>query len=77
MKMNRQELYEAVVFDGAAVECNGISLCNLENVMNTNIGVPRAKYQVWSDKARFYGLFHNIQDAVRKFVELNEFYEFQ
>ena len=67
---NAKEIYQAVVYDGSYVECNGISLCNLANFMNTSIGVPKAKYQVWSDRHRYYKLFYNIEEAVEKFLEL-------
>ena len=64
------EIYRAVVFDGSAVESNGVSLCNLENFMHNF--VPRAKYQVCSDRLNFHSLYHNIDDAVKKFIELKE-----
>jgi len=67
---NAKEVYAAVIYDGSYVESKGISLCNLEDVMNTSIGVPRAKYQVWSERHRYYGLFHSLNDAVEKFIEL-------
>jgi hypothetical protein len=66
--MNDNELYKAVIFDGAAVECNGVSLCNLQDVMNTSVNIPRAKYQVWSRS--YTELFYNIDEAVNKFIEL-------
>jgi hypothetical protein len=65
-----KSLYKSVIFDGAMVEANGVSLCNLEDVMHSS--APRAKYQVWSDKHRYYELFHNLGDAVDKFLELKE-----
>ncbi len=68
--MTDNEMYKAVLFDGASVDCNGVSLCNLENVLYNNVGVPRAKYQVWSDRKNFHALYHSIDDAVAKFVEL-------
>ncbi len=64
------EIYRAVVFDGSAVESNGVSLCNLENFMHNF--VPRAKYQVCSDRLNFHSLYYNIDDAVKKFIELKE-----
>lgn len=70
--MNRKEIYSAVIYDGSYVEGGGVSLCNLKDFMNTTIGVPKAKYQVWSDRHRFYGLFHNIDEAVEKFLELRK-----
>ncbi|MHA1168923.1 MAG: hypothetical protein ACTSRU_13930 [Candidatus Hodarchaeales archaeon] len=68
--MTDKEIYKAVVFDGASVDCNGVSLCNLENVLYGHLGVPRAKYQVWSDKNSFHALYQNVDEAVAKFVEL-------
>ena len=68
--MNNNEMYKAVLFDGCSVEANGVSLCNLENVMNTSVGIPKAKYQVWSDRKRFHELYYTIDDAVAKFLEL-------
>lgn len=70
--MNKfEEIYAAVVYDGSRVESsNGVSLCNLEDVMHTHIGVPKAKYQVWSDRHEYHQLFHNIDEAVKKFMEL-------
>jgi len=67
---NAKEIYSAVVYDGSCIWSNGISLCNLEDTMNTSIGVPRAKYQVWSEKHRYYNLFHTLDEAVDKFLEL-------
>ena len=65
-------MYKAVLFDGCSIEFNGISLCNLENVMNTSVGIPKAKYQVWSDRKRFHELYYTIDEAVEKFIELKE-----
>ena len=70
--MNDNEMYKAVLFDGCSIEFNGISLCNLENVMNTSVGIPKAKYQVWSDRKRFHELYYTIDEAVEKFLELKE-----
>ena len=67
---NGGEVYKAVIFDGSAVESNGVSLCNLEDFMRGNSFIPRAKYQVWSDRHKFHQLFFNIDDAVAKFLEL-------
>lgn len=67
---NPKEIYCAAIYDGCFVECRGVSLCNLEDCMNTNIGIPRAKYQVWSDKHKYYKLFHTVEEAVGAFLEL-------
>jgi hypothetical protein len=67
---NPEEIYSAVVYDGCCVESKGVSLCNLEDFMNTTVGIPRSKYQVWSDKHRYYKLFFTIDEAVEKFLEL-------
>jgi hypothetical protein len=65
-----KDLYKAIVFDGSAVQNNGVSLCNLKDVMNSSVGVPRAKYQVWCDKQNFHQLYYNLDEAVEKFMEL-------
>ena len=72
MKTNRatRQDYKSVIYSGCAIECKGVSLCNLEDVMRNRIGVPRAKYQVWSDRHRYHNLFHNIDEAIEKFVDL-------
>tara|TARA_R100001082_G_C4272292_1_gene120276 strand:+ start:124 stop:354 length:231 start_codon:yes stop_codon:yes gene_type:complete len=64
--------YKSVVYSGCAIESRGVSLCNLEDVMNTKIGIPKAKYQVWSDRHRFHKLYHNLDEAVEKFLELKK-----
>tara|TARA_R110000824_G_scaffold28930_5_gene96916 strand:- start:825 stop:1058 length:234 start_codon:yes stop_codon:yes gene_type:complete len=64
--------YKSVIYDGCAIESRGVSLCNLEDVMNTKIGIPTAKYQVWSDGHRFHQLYHNLDEAVEKFLELKK-----
>jgi len=66
---NREE-YKSVVYSGCSIESYGVSVCNLQDVMRTKIGVPRAKYQVWSDKHRFHELFHTLDEAIDKFMEL-------
>lgn len=66
--MTEAEVYKSIIFDGSIVENNGVTLCNLEDVMHQF--APRAKYQVWCDRLRTYELYHNIDDAVQKFVEL-------
>ena len=62
--------YKSVIYSGCSVDSRGISVCNLEDYLSTKIGVPRAKYQVWSDRHRFHGLFHTLDEAVDKFIEL-------
>lgn len=68
--MKNEDVYKAVIFDGSFVESNGVSLCNLEDVMRGNSFIPRAKYQVWSDRHKYHQLFFNIDDAVATFLEL-------
>ncbi|SVA79600.1 uncharacterized protein METZ01_LOCUS132454 [marine metagenome] len=34
------------------------------------MGVPKAKYQVWSDKHRFHALFYTLDEAIDKFIQL-------
>tara|TARA_R100000008_G_C3587289_1_gene173514 strand:- start:708 stop:935 length:228 start_codon:yes stop_codon:yes gene_type:complete len=62
--------YKSVIFSGCAIEAKGVSICNLEDVLNTKIGIPRAKYQVWSDRHRFHKLYFNIDEAIEQFIEL-------
>jgi hypothetical protein len=62
--------YKSVIYSGCSVDSRGVSVCNLEDYLSTKIGVPKAKYQVWSDKHRFHGLFHTLDEAVDKFIEL-------
>ena len=64
--------YKSVVYSGCSIDSGGVSLCNLEDVMRTKVGVPRAKYQVWSDKHRFHALFHTLDEAIDKFMELKK-----
>ena len=65
-----REEYRSVVYSGCSIESYGVSVCNLEDVMRTKMGVPRAKYQVWSDKHRFHKLFYTLDEAIDKFMEL-------
>jgi hypothetical protein len=67
---DNRDVYKAVIFDGAIIESNGVSLCNLEDAMRGNSFIPRAKYQVWSDRHKFHELFFSIDEAVEKFLEL-------
>lgn len=62
--------YKSVVFSGCSIESKGTSLCNLEDVLITPMGVPKAKYQVWSDKHRFHALFYTLDEAIDKFIQL-------
>ena len=65
-----REEYKSVVYSGCSIESYGVSVCNLEDVMSSKMGVPRAKYQVWSDKHRFHELFYTLDEAIDKFIEL-------
>ena len=67
--VGKQE-FKFVVFSGCSIDSNGMSICNLENYIKNPIGVPKAKYQVWSDRHKIYNLYHHIDDAVNKFLEL-------
>ena len=67
--IGKQE-FKFVVFSGCSIDSNGTSICNLENYIKNPIGVPKAKYQVWSDRHRCYELFYTIDDAIDKFMEL-------
>lgn len=67
--VTKQE-YKSVVFSGCSIDSNGISICNLENYIKNPMGVPKAKYQVWSDRHRCYELYHTIDAAIDKFMEL-------
>jgi|TARA_R110000824_G_scaffold209623_1_gene395470 hypothetical protein len=63
-----KEDYKSVIFAGCAIECNGISICNLSDF---DRGLDKgSRYQVWSDRHRCYDLYYNIEDAVNKFLEL-------
>jgi hypothetical protein len=64
--------YKSVIFSGCMVETSGVSICNLEDVLSTKVGVPRAKYQVWSDRHRFHQLYFNIDEAIDQFIELKD-----
>tara|TARA_R110000751_G_scaffold49391_1_gene109941 strand:+ start:8311 stop:8538 length:228 start_codon:yes stop_codon:yes gene_type:complete len=69
IKATKQE-YKSVIFSGCMIETSGVSICNLEDVLSTRVGVPRAKYQVWSDGHRFHQLYFSIDEAIEKFIEL-------
>ena len=67
--VGKQE-FKFVVFSGCSIDSNGMSICNLENYIKNPIGVPKAKYQVWSDRHRCYELFYTVDEAIDKFMEL-------
>ena len=62
--------YMSVIFSGCMLETGGVSICNLEDVLNTRTGVPRAKYQVWSDRHRFHQLYFSLDEAIDQFIKL-------
>jgi hypothetical protein len=66
---NKQE-YMSVIYAGCYIESNGVSICNLEDHLRSRMSVPRAKYQVCSDRIRFHALFYTLEEAVDKFIEL-------
>ena len=49
---------------------DGVSICNLDNVMKNAVIRRSNKYQVWSDKHRCYNLYANLDEAVDKFMSL-------
>ena len=65
---NRQE-YKSIIFSGCAIESNSVSICNLNDYLK-RFSERGPSYQVWSDRHRVYELYHNIDDAVDKFLEL-------
>ena len=65
---NRQE-YKSIIFSGCAIESNSVSICNLNDYLK-RFSERGPSYQVWSDSHRVYELYHNIADAVDKFLEL-------
>ena len=67
--MTKQDV-KAVIFGGGSLDLDGVSICNLDNVMKNAIIKRNAKYQVWSDRHRCYSLYANIDEAVEKFASL-------
>ncbi len=69
--MAPKEDYKSIIFSGCAIESNGISICNINDFIQP---LPRRgpRYQVWSDRHRVYELYHNIDEAVDKFLDLKE-----
>lgn len=65
---DRQD-YKSVIFSGCAIESNGVSICNLSDYLNRPSG-RGADYQVWSDRHRTHELYHSLDEAVDKFLEL-------
>jgi hypothetical protein len=68
-EMNRED-YKSVIFDGCAIECDGVSVCNLIDVKHWQTFVPKARYQVWSDRHSFNKLYFTLDDALDKFFDL-------
>jgi hypothetical protein len=64
--MTKQDI-KAVVYGGGALDVDGVSICNLENIMKNCIIKRSSKYQVWSDRHRCYNLYANLDEAVDKF----------
>ena len=69
MKATKQDI-KTVVFSGCALELDGVSICNIENYLKNAVVKRSAKYQVWSDRHRCYELYHTIDAAIDKFMEL-------
>lgn len=67
--MTKQDV-KAVIYGGGSLDVDGVSICNLDNVMKNAIIKRSAKYQVWSDRHRCYKLYANIDEAVDKFLSL-------
>ncbi len=67
--MSRED-YKSVLFDGGAIEVNGVSICDLSKVPHWQSIMPSAKWQVWSDKHSFNSLYHTVDEALGKFEEL-------
>ena len=65
---SRQE-YKSLIFSGCAIESNGVSICNLSDYL-TRFSGRGPSYQVWSDRHRVHELYHSIDDAVDKFLEV-------
>ena len=60
--------YKNIIHSGCYIEANGVSICNLSDHL---YGFDRsARYQVWSDKHNTYELYHNLDEAIDKFLEL-------
>jgi hypothetical protein len=68
--MENKEEYKAVVYAGCSIESKAVSICNLEDWLINSRFAPRDKYQVWSDRWRFHQLYHNLDEAIDKFLEL-------
>ena len=64
-----EQAYKLAIYSGCALESKGVSVCNLEDFMMGQF-VPRSKYQVTCDRNKLSELYHNIDDAVAKFIEL-------
>ena len=69
--MTKQDI-KAVIYGGGSLDVDGVSICNLDNIMKNAIIRRSAKYQVWSDKHRCYQLYANLDEAVDKFVSLTK-----
>ena len=66
--VDRQD-YKSVIFSGCSIESSGVSICNLSDYLHRPPG-RGATYQVWSDRHRTHELYHSLDDAVDKFLEL-------
>ena len=62
--------YKSVIFSGCSIESKHASICNLNDFL-TGAYSGRARYQVWSDTHKAYEIHYNIDDAVDRFLELN------
>ncbi len=71
-KIAQRQDYKSVIFSGCAIESGGVSICNLSDYNGGSSGNGGSRYQVWSDRYRYYGMFHNIDEAVDKFLELKQ-----
>ena len=62
------EDYKSVIFSGCSIESNKVNICNLKNYSKRL--VADNEYQVWSDRHKEYKIYKNIDDEVKKFIEL-------
>lgn len=67
--MTKQDI-KAVIYGGGSLDLDGVSICNLDDVMKNSMVKRSHKYQVWSDKHRCYDMFANLDEAVDKFSSL-------
>jgi|6_EtaG_2_1085325.scaffolds.fasta_scaffold106021_2 hypothetical protein len=62
--------YKAVIYAGCAIESKRVCICDLRNEVTSYRHKGNGMYQVHSDKYEYSKVFLNIDDAVKKFIEL-------